>query len=171
MHPLPLRRQRIRAGRLHSLALAGAIPVLLAGAAASAQPTVEARLRALEARVSALEGRAGPASAAAATSAAIDCKVFDIRSNGVAQQRLGITSNGRVIGSYQGSAAPYLTSLLRPGVNNVVFAYDSPGDGKTLLQVYCIPPGAEDRVEIRRFTPQAGSLEERVTVNLTPSDR
>lgn len=105
--------------------------------------------------------------ASAPASDAIDCKVFDIRSNGAAHQRLRITANGRTIGSYQGSAGPYLTSLLRPGVNTVAFIYDSPGNGDTLLQVYCIPPEAEDRVEILRFTPDSSRLEERVTVNIT----
>jgi hypothetical protein len=137
-------------------------------------PALEARVRELEARVRELEAMLGQSSAGASGAGAsepapdaIDCKEFDIRSNGVAQQRLRITANGRAIGSYQGSAGPYLTSLLRPGVNAVAFIYDSPGDGKTLLQVYCIPPEAESRVEILRFTPEPGKLEERVTVNMT----
>ena len=165
-------RLHLTVRRLAPLALA--IPLLLTAGGAAAQAigrseAVEARLRALEARVSALEGRAG--AAAPAASAPVDCKVFDLRSNPADQSRLSITANGRAIGSYKGRAAPYLTTLLRRGVNDVVFAYDSPGDGNTLLQVYCIPPDAEERVEILRFTPEAGKLEERVSVNMVAPGR
>jgi hypothetical protein len=141
----------------------------LAHGQAGPSGTLEARVRALEARVTALEGRAG-GGAAAPASAGVDCESFQI-SFKARGSRLNVTANGRLIGAYEVQGSPVLTTLLRPGANAVAFAYASPGDEDSLLQVYCTPPGAAERVEILRFKPRPGELQTRVDVNMVRAGR
>jgi len=155
------------------LALALALPFMLLadGAAAQGRPSdLDARMRALEARVEAIERRSGAGADRGPVSAGVDCEAFGVAFR-AGQTRLSIVADGRRIGSFEERGSPILTSLLRRGPNTIVFAFASPGNADTLLQAYCTPPGADQRVEILRFKPEPGALEAQVAVNMTPPGR
>jgi hypothetical protein len=82
--------------------------------------------------------------------------------------RLTVSANGRAVSSYDSSASSIITSLLRPGDNALVFNFSAPGGA---MQLNCTPPGASEGVQILRFEPIPGKLEERITVNITPRRR
>ena len=161
MRPSDLSHPRSsRAARPAALLLAGVLT--LSGAAASAQPAVEARFRALEARVAALEAHLRPSTGPAPAPSAADCASLHFGFNSPA--RLTVTANGRTLGTYDTSASEIITSRLRPGANALAFAFSGPGGQ---MQLNCTSPGGEETT-ILRFSPTPGRLEERVTVNLAP---